>query len=171
MEIRKKNLNTPVRFYLDEENEVKEGRERQFVDICLCAGDDLQAIIDETTEKVVEFLRPTKPSGKEDKRAQPQRVEHEKKDDKLYRRLLWDSSIRNWLIYDEDTGELIPCTADEKVELMGGSIEFSTFIVNCIDVLNEQSDKQRAMIEKNLSSSQRPLRTSLTVDTAEESSG
>ena len=169
MEIRRSNLNKPSRFYLEEEAQVKEGRQRQFVDLRQCAGKDLDEIIEQTTETIVEFRRPTKPNGKEDKRAPAQRVEYQKEDKKLFKRLLWDFAIPNWLIYDEDTGEEIPCTADEKYLLMTESLEFSTFVGNCLELLAEQSEKQKEFIEKNLKSSQRPSKPSLTANIAGES--
>lgn len=51
--------------------------------------------------------------------------------------MTWDYCIVDWKGVIDMNGTEIPCTKENKVKLMSGSVKFSTFIGECIRKLNE----------------------------------
>lgn len=90
----------------------------------ICAGEDLRAIRRKTVKKRVEY----KNGG---------RFIVEDTNEDLENELLWDFCIVDWKNLFDAKGNEIPCTTENKVRLMGKSIQFSKFIRDCIDKLTE----------------------------------
>ena len=54
----------------------------------------------------------------------------------------------NWDgVYDQDDNS-IPCTDENKIKLMRGSVQFSSFVGNCIEKLTEDSSAYEEELEK-----------------------
>lgn len=79
-----------------------------------------------------------------------QRYEVVEENEKLRSEMLWDYIIISWKgIQNEKTGEDIPCTTDNKILLMRGSVKFATHIGNCVEKLTEDAEKAEEDLEKN----------------------
>ena len=124
-------LNPGVFFSFDE-NEDGEGG----VTIRLANGKTLDEINKACIKKKVEFRR-------------GQRHEVIIDNDELRSKMLWEYVIIDWKgLYDQD-GKEIPCTKENKVMLMQGSVKFSSFIGNCVEKLTEETEADEGNLEKN----------------------
>ena len=111
--------------------------------ICLrvASATDLERIRKKTIKKRVEYKR-------------GQRFEVEHVDEELQTALTWQWCIVDWEgLYDYNHDE-IPCTDENKVLLMLNSPPFSKWVVDCLDVLNDDNVEREASAEKNLLNSQ-----------------
>jgi len=63
--------------------------------------------------------------------------------------LTWDYCIIDWKGVVDQNGNEIPCTSENKVKLMSGSVSFSDFVVKCTRKLNEASINQEKVREGN----------------------
>lgn len=89
------------------------------------------------------------------RRQQVHRIEFDEiKDEDKRGELLWDFCIVDWenIFWDD---KLLPCNTENKLKLMNKSVEFATFIANCIEKLAEYEENQVKEAEKNSSPSQR----------------
>ena len=75
----------------------------------------LKQIQSKTTKKKVEYRR----GG---------RFEIVETDDEKADRLLWDYIVVDWQGIEDDSGNAVPCTLDNKVLLMGQSIVFGSVV-------------------------------------------
>lgn len=104
----------------------------------------------ETIKKEVEHVQPRKKSGKIDRRQGLQRIEYEVVFDEQKREeLLIDHIITDWEIKTPD-GEDIPCTKENKIKMMFGSVEFNNFVNECLEILGGEKEQNDRNSEKNL---------------------
>lgn len=107
--------------------------ENENTKVCLriCAGDDLNQIRKQSMKKKVEWK--VNPSTKRLER----NVYEEEVDSEgdLFNELLWDFCIVDWVGVLDASKNPIPCTKENKKFLMGKSVKFSTFVVDCLDKL------------------------------------
>ena len=122
------NLNPGVWIDYDEEGKAK---------VCLriCAGDDLKYIRKKTVKKKVEYKN-------------GQRFEFEETNDDLFREFLWDFCIVAWSGFIDKEGKEIPCTKENKILLMGKSIEFAKFLGEALEKIGEENKEAREEEEK-----------------------
>ena len=104
--------------------------------VCLrvCDIDVLDEIRKQTVVKGVEYKK-------------GQRFEFHNDNPGLERELTYDYCIMDWKNINDANGKPIPCDRKMKKLLMGKSVEFSSFIVECLSKLNEfdaASKKERA---------------------------
>jgi len=133
MKLNLENLNPGVFFPFDEDDE----ESKDGVTIRLANGDILDQINKKCTKKTVQFRR-------------GQRHEVIEEDEDRRSILLWDYVILGWSgLVDDKTGDDIPCTKDNKVLLMKGSVKFASFIGNAVEKLTEDSDLYNEVLEKN----------------------
>lgn len=106
--------------------------------VCLriCAGDDIVAIEKQAVKPKVEYKRGGRFSFKET-------------NEPLYNRLLWDFCIVDWKEVSVD-GESVECTRDNKIKLMMKSVDFATFVGDCLDDLTAAKKQIDKDAEKNL---------------------
>jgi hypothetical protein len=124
-------LNPGVFFSFDENEDGAGG-----VTIRLANGKILDEINKACIKKKVEFRR-------------GQRHEVIIDNDELRSKMLWEYVIIDWKgLYDQD-GKEIPCTKENKVMLMQGSVKFSSFIGNCVEKLTEETEAYEGNLEKN----------------------
>ncbi len=92
--------------------------------VCLrvCDGDALKAIFKATSKSKVTYK-------------DRQRYEYTEDDTDLRSIMIWDYCIVDWKLYDTND-ELIPCTKENKILLMGKSVTFATFVSEKINELN-----------------------------------
>ncbi len=133
MRVDTENLNPGVFFPFDEEedDETPGG-----VTIRLANGEVLDTINKKCTKKRVEFRR-------------GQRFEVIDEDEARRSELLWDYVIMDWRGLDDSEGVPIPCTKENKVNLMRGSVKIATFVGNCVEKLTEDSELYDEELEKN----------------------
>ena len=124
--------------------------------VCLrtCAGDDLKAIHKQTRKKKIEYRR-------------GQRFEYQEINEGLESRLLWDFCIMDWGGLFDKHAKPIACNTEMKVLLMGKSVVFSSFVVECLDKLNQAEARDEEKREKNSSSSQNGSKKSQAARAAE----
>ena len=105
--------------------------------VCLrtCAGDDLKAIHKQSRKKRIDYRR-------------GQRFEYQKTDEDLESRLLWDFCITDWGGLFDKPGKPIACNTEMKIALMGKSVVFSSFVVDCLDKLNQAEARDEEKREK-----------------------
>ena len=133
MKLNLENLNPGVFFPFDEDDE----ESKDGVTIRLANGDILDQINKKCTKKKVEFRR-------------GQRYEVIEEDEDRRSTLLWDYVILDWKgLQDDKTGEDIPCTKENKVRLMKGSVKFASFVGNIVEKLTEDTDLYNEELEKN----------------------
>lgn len=133
MRIDTENLNPGVFFpFAEEEDNDDPGG----ITIRLANGEVLDTINKKCTKKRVEFRR-------------GQRFEVIDEDDKRRSELLWDYVIIDWKGLDDMEGKPIPCTKDNKISLMRGSVRVAAFVGNCIEKLTEESELYEEALEKN----------------------
>ena len=77
---------------------------------------------------------------------------HEVVDDneELRSQMLWEYVIVDWKGLEDQEGNQIPCTKENKIKLMQGSVKFSSFIGSCVEQLTVDSDMHDEELEKNL---------------------
>lgn len=131
MQIDIDNLN-PGTFF--EWNDNSEGG----ITLKLCTGEDLKRIRRETEKNQPAIFR------------RGQRYELDPKVDAEKReQMIWDHSIVNWEGLKDANGNDVVCNLENKIKLMNGSIQFASFVGECLDILtNDMLDKQEE-IEKN----------------------
>lgn len=130
-----KNLNPPARFHYPDDT----GDE--WVELRNLSIDDFRRLRKETTTYKIDYWRGNKSE-------KPHRFEiNEVDEDKLYK-LMWEEQIVNWHILDTD-GNKIPCTNKNKLLMMGNSIEFSAWTVECLNTLAKDELKKKDDLEKN----------------------
>ena len=102
-----------------------------------------------TVKKEVEHVQPRKKNGKIDRRQGLQRIEYEKVIDESKREEMFiDRVITDWNIKTPN-GDDIPCTTENKVTMMYGSVEFNSFVNDCLEILGGEKEKQEKDQEKN----------------------
>jgi hypothetical protein len=127
-----KNLNPGVWF---------EYEDKSFsVEVRICAGQDLERIFKATQKTRVEYKR--------DSRFEYLDIDHDKRDE-----MMWDFIIIDWKGIEDGAGKPLPCTTENKVALMKGSVLFTNFIGECVELLSSDIKKIKVGKEKNLSSS------------------
>lgn len=132
MKLNLSELNPAVFFPFDEDDEDNKGG----VYLRLATGEILEKIRKKTTKKKVEFRR-------------GQRFEVEETNDAKHSELLWDYVIHDWKGLEDENGDEIPCTTENKAMLMKKSVKFSGFIGNCVEQLNDDYDEHIGDLEKN----------------------
>jgi len=125
------NLNPGTKFFFDD-NDEKKGS----VTLRVCAGDDLRAIRKLSAKKKVEYRRGA-------------RIEYQDVNDEIENGLLWDFCIVNWEGVLNKHDELILCTKENKVLLMGKSPSFAKFVGDKLSILAELEEKEKEELEKN----------------------
>lgn len=135
MKLNMDNLNPPAWFDHPQDDEAR---------ICLRVASalDLEEIRKKTVKKRVEYKR-------------GQRFEVDHIDEELQTELTWKLCIIDWEgLYDYED-KPIPCTDENKVLLIRNSPQFSKWVVDCLDLLNEDNVQQSESAEKNLLKSQK----------------
>jgi len=102
----------------------------------VCAGDDFRNIRKQTLKKKVEYKN-------------GQRFQIEVIDEDLENQLLWDFCIIGWENFFDASGNPIPCTKENKILLMGKSIKFSRFVLDCLNKIAEIETEQSEVERKN----------------------
>lgn len=106
------------------------------VTVRVASADVIRGIDKKTVKKKVQFRR-------------GQRYEIDDTDEEKRSALVWDYAIVDWNgVFDNDGNE-IPCTTDNKIKLMNGSVQFSRFIGNCLEQLTEDVEAYDEELEKN----------------------
>lgn len=106
--------------------------------ICLrvCDGDTLKAIFKATSKSKVTYK-------------DRQRYEYEEIDADLRSVMIWDYCIVDWKCLTDQDGNLIPCTKETKLLLMGKSVSFATFVSGKINELNDLNKLHEDELTKN----------------------
>ncbi len=133
MRVDTKDLNPGVFFPFDEE---EDDESPGGITIRLANGEILDVINKKCTAKKVVFRR-------------GQRHEVIEEDEKRRSELLWEYVIMDWTGLDDEEGVPIPCTKDNKVLLMRGSVKIASFVGNCVEKLTEDSELYDEVLEKN----------------------
>lgn len=113
------NLNPGIWIDYDEEGKAQ-------VCIRICAGDDLKYIRKKTVKKKIEYKN-------------GQRFEFEETNEDLFRELLWDFCIVDWKGFIGKDGKEIECTKENKLLLMGKSIEFAKFLGEALEKVGQEN--------------------------------
>ena len=112
-------------------------------------GETMKRIDKETVTAEVEHVQPRKKNGKIDRRQPLQRIAYDKiKDETKREELMTDHVIADWEIKTPD-GKDIPCTLENKIKMMQGSVEFNVFINEKLEVLGTEKDQRDKDQEKN----------------------
>jgi len=106
------------------------------VTLRVCAGDDFRHIRKQTSKKKVEYKN-------------GQRFQVEIIDEDLENQLLWDFCIIGWENFFDGSGSPILCTRENKILLMGKSIKFSRFVLDCLNKITEIETEQAETERKN----------------------
>ena len=126
-----KDPNPGVWFVFDE-NDPKSGR------ICIRVMNSAKGLeIDKATSK------------KRTEYRQGQRFEVSDIDDKKRSQLFWDYVIVDWERLEDDDGNPIECTSENKYKLMLENVGFASYVGACIAKMNENYEAQRESVEKN----------------------
>jgi hypothetical protein len=135
MRVNLDDLNPPAWF--DHPNSDDDAR------ICLrvASASDLEKIQKKTIKKRVEYKR-------------GQRFEVERVDEELQTALTWQWCIVDWEGLYDHNGDSIPCTDEHKVLLMLNAPQFSKWVIDCLDILNDDNVKREESAEKNFLNSQ-----------------
>ena len=107
----------------------------------VASASELESIRKKTTRREVEYKR-------------GQRFEVERIDEELQTQLTWQWCILDWEGLYDYKDEIIPCTEDNKVLLMLNSPQFSKWVVDCLDRLNDDNVERVESAEKNSLKSQ-----------------
>ena len=134
-----------MRFDLDDLNpaawfEIEGDKDEGRVQVRACAGVDLETIIKEATCKRVEYKK-------------HQRFEFVEADEAKHQEMLWDFCIVDWENINDAKGKAIPCTVENKLLLMKGSLPFSNFIGDCLEQISNDVQELKEVVEKNSKSS------------------
>lgn len=78
-----------------------------------------------------------------------QRYEFEEADDGLYSELLWDYVIVDWCKLEDENGNPIECTTENKALLMRENVGFAMFINQCTEIVSDNAEQRAKAIEKN----------------------
>ena len=124
----------PGAFFPFEDNE--ESDDKGGVTVRLANGKIIANIDKKCTKKSVKYHR-------------NQRHEVIEEDDELRSQMLWDYVITDWVGLEDNEGQEIPCTKENKIKLMQGSVKFSGFVGNCVEQLTADSDMYDEKLEKN----------------------
>ena len=109
----------------------------------------LREIDRQTLERRVEYIQPRKANGKPDRRAALQRIEYDEVIDAgLREQLMTDHCIVDWEIKRPD-GTPIPCTTENKMRLMQGSIDFGRWMTECLERISEDTEQGARAATKN----------------------
>lgn len=106
--------------------------------LCLrvASASDVESIRKQTEKRRIDFRR-------------GQRFEVTDIDEDLRSQLTWQLCIIDWQgLYDHENKE-IPCTDENKVLLMQNSPVFSKWVVECLELLNEDNVERIESAEKN----------------------
>lgn len=119
------------------------GEQEENGGVCLrvCAGKDIR-----------EIDRLTSQTKKEYKRGN--RHEYKVVDEKMYDELLWDFCIVDWKQVGIDGRKDVECSKENKILLMNHSVEFASFVGNCLERLSETELTAGEAEEKNSRASQ-----------------
>lgn len=134
-----KNLNAGARFYWDDTR-------TEWVEIRTLSVNEMKRIRKDAVKKGVEYYR-DKRGGK------VHRIEYEDMNDDKFSDSMWDYVIVNWNILDK-AGKKIPCTRENKLLLMGNSIEFAKFVSDNLAKLTEDERIIEEQDIKNLPTTQ-----------------
>ena len=126
-----KDPNPGVGFLFDE-NDPESGK----IYIRVMNAAKAQEITQATTKKKVEYKH-------------GQRFEIVETDEDKRSRLLWDYTIVGWERLEDDAGNPIECTTENKMKLMLESVPFAAFVGSCINKLNAEYEMLREEAEKN----------------------
>ena len=77
------------------------------------------------------------------------RYEYQKMDNAARDKIIWDYCIVDWNGLEDDEGNVIDCTTENKIKLMNGHVGFSSFIEACLEKLNRLNDEHAEYLEKN----------------------
>lgn len=126
-----KNLNPGTKFYFNEDD-----KEQGYISLRVMTLAETERIAKETVKKERVFKKGTYHTI-------------EKIDDDKRNKMIWDYVIMDWYnILDED-GNQIECNIDNKLMLFNNSPQFSQFILEKINLLNEQQDIESEVISGN----------------------
>lgn len=78
-----------------------------------------------------------------------QRFEVEDFDDDAFTKMLWDYCIVDWKDLEDDDGNPIECTVDNKLKLIREHVGFQLFVSNCIEKVTEEIEDHLRLVEKN----------------------
>lgn len=131
MKFNLKDLNPGTKFYFDDDSP-----EEGYVIFRICNGTALDAIEAATTKKKYEY--------KKGARYEAVEVDHKKRTHQI-----WDYCIVDWSGIEDADGVAIPCTTENKILLMSGSIQFAKFFSNSMDALNTLLSEIEVESEKN----------------------
>lgn len=135
------NLNPPERFYYPDSPD-------EWVEFVLLDADAIEEIDAQTVTKKVEYVQPKKKNGKPDFRRPLQRIEYEVIDEEKRADLMTDAAIHDWHLVKPD-GSLIECTTENKLKIVNGSIEFNTWMAECLEIMGERKTEREKELEKN----------------------
>lgn len=131
MRFNTKELNPGVWFYFDEDAPEEGG-------VCLrrVTSDKMAEIHKKTRSVKIEFRR-------------GRRYEVVERDEKKEDLLLWDYCIADWQTVEDDDGNPIEATAENKALLMGGSPAFAGFVADCLEKLDKDFAEREEEATKN----------------------
>jgi len=78
-----------------------------------------------------------------------QRYTFTETDEDANSRLLWDYIIADWSGLEDNNGELIPCTAENKFSYMMENLRFFKFVMQCVSKLSDELSLERERVEGN----------------------
>lgn len=108
------------------------------VTLRLCTGEDLKRIRRETEKSQPAVFR------------RGQRYEIDPKIDAEKReQMIWDHSLVDWKGLKDAKGKDVACTFENKITLMNGSIQFASFVGECLDILTNDMLDRKEDVEKN----------------------
>jgi len=142
----------PFPLETDERKRKSKGKKEYDEKVCirLHTADFFDDLEERTAKVERDYVQPKKENGKINKRAPLQVVEYRNVINKeLRNELLWDYLIVDWVLYDYKSKEKIPCTKEMKLKLMRNSIEFATYISDCIEILTSAVDTEKEEETKN----------------------
>ena len=89
-----------------------------------------------------------------------QRFEVQDTNDDLFSEMLWDYIISDWNKLEDDDGNPIECTTENKLMLMAENVGFQQFVNACLLKLTEEYEDMAETIEKNSLSGSSDLKRS-----------
>jgi hypothetical protein len=124
-------LNPATMFYFDDDDESKGG-----VELRVLNKDALDDINRKCFKKKVEYKK-------------GQRYEFVEPNEKLNMEMIVDYTITGWAGVTDKDGAIIPCTLENKVKLMNGSMFFTQFYSAKMEILNQAIAEQGEALSKN----------------------
>ena len=70
-------------------------------------------------------------------------------DEDMADRMLWDYLIVDWEGINTPAGDPIECTTENKVALMGGSVDFGNAVAEALETLGQEEREREEAQEKN----------------------